>query len=260
MANLTRREDGNRLKFTLIISAVAFGAMAFFVSAYTASSTNYILQSDSVNFGGGYSTSTKYGLQDTLGEIGTGILSSSTEILSGGYQAMFSDVYISVTSPATAPMSPAISGISGGISNGSSTWLVKTDNPAGYEMSVHAATSPALSSGSDSFADYVPSYSEPDYTWTTGASESRFGFSPEGADIVSSFLDDGVSCGSGLLDTADKCWTGFSTSDTLVSRLESPTDSEGASTTVKFRAEAGAKKVQKEGSYSANVTMTAVTL
>lgn len=256
------RQSGKNsgLKFTLTVSVIFVAGLAVLVQGYTASSTNYILQSDSVNFGGGFSTSTSYSLQDTLGEIGTGILASSTAILSGGYQAMFSDVYISMTAPASVAMSPAISGIAGGVSNGSSTWEVHTDNPVGYEMSIHATGSPALSSGSNSFADYVPSYPEPDYNWTTGTSESRFGFTPEGSDIVSGFLDDGVSCGTGVLNTTDKCWTGFSLTDKLVSRSNSANSPVGASTTIKFRAEAGATKAQPEGNYSATVVVTAVTL
>jgi len=249
------------LKSHIFISVLAIAVSVVGLAlGYSASSSNYILQSDSVNFGGGYSTSTSYHMQDTLGEIGTGILSSSTAILAGGYQAMPLDIYIAVTSPNFATMTPVVNGIGGGVSNGSSTWVVQTDNPAGYEMSVHATASPALAYGSKYFSDYQPSYAEPDYNWTTGEHESRFGFSPEGNDLVSTFRDDGVSCGSGVLDTSEKCWTGFSLSNQLVARSSTANYPVGASTTIKFRAQVGAKKAQYEGSYSATVIMTAVTL
>ncbi len=246
--------------FKILIICVFFGATSSLVQSYVASSSNYILQSDSVNFGGGYATSTSYKIQDTLGEIGSGIYSSTTMIMNGGYQAMPLDIYLAITSPANPTMSAAISGVSGGTSNGSSTWQVQTDNPAGYELSVKADTSPALTSGANSFADYTPSFSSPDYSWNTPATESRFGFSPEGDDILDKFLDNGVSCNVGVLDTADACWTGFSTTNQVISRSTSPNYPTGGSTTIKFKAQVGSSKTQQSGTYSANITVTAVTL
>jgi hypothetical protein len=251
MANL------NWLKILIIVSF--FGFAVSLAQSYVASSSNYVLQSDSINFGGGYSSSSSYKIQDTLGEIGSGS-STITMILNGGYQAMPLDIYLAITSPSNPVMSAVINGVGGGASNGSSTWQVQTDNPAGYELSVKADTSPALTADANSFADYVPSFSAPDYTWNTPASESRFGFSPEGDDIISSFLDNGVSCNTGVLDTEDTCWTGFSTTNQVVSRSALPNYPTGASTTLKFKAEVGSSKVQQSGSYSASVTVTAVTL
>jgi len=248
----------NWLKILIIL--IFFGLTFSLAQSYVASSSNYILQSDSVNFGGGYSTSSSYKLQDTLGEVGSGLYSSTTMIMNGGYQAMPLDTYLAITSPSDPIMSPVINGVGGGVSNGSSTWQVQTDNSAGYELSVKADTSPAMVSGENSFGDYVPSFSAPDYSWNTSVSESRFGFSPEGGDLVSSFFDNGVSCGSGVLDTVDSCWTGFSTVNQVISRSSLPNYPTGASTTIKFRAEVGSKKAQLKGNYQANITVTAVTL
>jgi len=246
--------------FKILIIFVFFGATASLAQSYVASSSNYILHSDSINFGGGYSTSTNYKLQDTLGEIGSGIYSSTTMIFNGGYQAMTVDTYLALTSPSNPVMSPTINGVGGGASNGSSTWNVKTDNPAGYELSVKAGTAPAMISSGNSFADYTPGFSVPDYSWNTPTSESRFGFSPEGDDIVSSFLDNGVSCNTGVLDNTNACWTGFSTTNQLIAQSTVANSPIGASTTVKFRAEVGSTKAQEQGTYSANITVTAVSL
>lgn len=252
MANL------NWLK--ILIISTFFGLAVSLAQSYVASSSNYILQSDSVNFGGSYSTSTNYKLQDTLGEIGSGLYSSTTMIINGGYQAMSLDIYLAITSPSNPVMSAVINGVGGGASNGSSTWQVQTDNPAGYELSVKAGASPAMVAGANFFTDYVPSFSASDYAWNTPVSESRFGFSPEGNDITSSFLDNSVSCGTGVLDTADACWTGFSTTNQVIAQSSSPNYPTGASTTIKFRAEVGSSKAQQSGSYSTNITVTAVTL
>jgi len=252
MANL------NWLKISFV--AVYLLSAGGLVHSYVASSTNYVLQSDSVNFGGGYSTSTSYGLQDTLGEIGTAILSSSTSILSSGYQAMPLDTYLAISSPADVTMAPALVGTTGGTSNGEAGFQVQTDNPAGYELSIKANTSPALAAGANSFADYTPSFSDPDYTWNTPVTESRFGFSPEGSDLITTFKDNGVSCNTGSLDTTDKCWKGLSTTDQVMARATTANYPTGATTTVKFRAEVGTSKTQEQGSYSATVTVTAVTL
>lgn len=225
-----------------------------------ASSDNYELHSDSINFGGNLSTSDDYRLEDTLGEAGSGLYSSTTMIFNGGYQAMPIDVYLAVSSPGNVAMVPSLDGVAGGTSNGSAIWQVQTDNPAGYEMSVRAATTPALKSGEESFADYSPSYDDPDFSWNTPDSESRFGFSPEGDHVIASYLDNGLSCNTGAGETSDACWNGFSASDQVIARYTSPVYPVGASTTVKFRAEVGAQKIQEQGSYQANITVTVVSL
>ena len=55
------------------------------VLAYVMSSTNYRIDSDSVNFGGGLQTSASYGLESAIGEQGTGYISSGSYFGSIGY-------------------------------------------------------------------------------------------------------------------------------------------------------------------------------
>lgn len=248
-----------RLKYIWIIPLFLLGS-AGLARAFVASSSNYILQSDSINFGGGFSTSAGYRLQDTAGEAGTGTSTDPAAIMSSGYQAMALDTYIAISSPGSVSMTPAINGLAGGVSNGSSTWTVQTDNPGGYELSARAAGTPALASGANSFSDYVPSYTEADYSWNTPATQSRFGYTAEGADIAPAFRDNGISCGSGLLDTPDKCWIGLSILPRVVARATTSVFPAVSTTTLLFRAEVGAQKTQAEASYSATVIMTAVTL
>lgn len=223
---------------------------------YVASSTNYQLERDSINFAGGLSTSTNYDIEDTLGEVGTGRSTSTSYILQAGYQQPSS--YISISSPSDVTLSPDINGGVGGQANGSASWTVTTDNTGGYTMTAKAGSSPAMVSGANSFGDYP---SGPDFTWSVGAAASRFGFSPEGTDISATFKDNGSACSVGALDTALSCWQGFTTSSQTIAGSTSPNDGAGGTgTSIRFRAEAGAGANQTAGSYQAVITVTALAL
>lgn len=252
------------MKKQYLISIISILALCLFsitvVDAYVASSSNYRIEADSLNFGGSLSTSSNYSLQDTLGDIGSGTSTGSIFNLSAGYQSMQVDTYVSVTSPTDLSLSPTINGVAGGASTGSTTWTVTTNNFDGYTMSVKASTSPALTSGSNSFADYVPSYTDPDFTWNVPSGTSYFGFSPEGDEIISRYKDDGSSCNSGSLDTADKCWDGFSTTAKTVSSRSSNNLPSGSETKIKFQAEVDELKIQQMGTYEAEIIVTVLAL
>jgi hypothetical protein len=242
--------------FTSIFVLFVFGNISF----AQMTGTVYKIQSDSVNFAGGYSTSTNYINESTVGEVGTGNLSSTNYKLYAGYQQMQS-VYISISSVSDVVMSPSIGGITGGTSNGSTVVTVTTDSPSGYQLTITASSSPALVSGSNSFADYTTSVmGTPDYAFSVSSSDSEFAFSPEGADIISKFKDDGASCNTGSGDTADRCWDSLSTSPQVVANKTSANHPSGTATTLKFRAESGASHLQPEGVYTATTTVTALPL
>lgn len=228
-------------------------------SAYVASSTNYRIQSDSVNVGGILSTSTSYRAEDTLGEQGTGTSSSATYNIKAGYQQM-QETYLALAVPAAVSLSPNIPAIGGGTANGVAAWTVTTDNPAGYTMSILASGAPALVSGANNFADYVPAGAIPDFTFTTPAAANRFGFSPESTDIVQRFKDNGTACNAGALDTASACWSPLTTSATTIVTRTSPNNPSGSTVNIRFRAESGASNVQAAGSYTATTTVTVLAL
>ena len=240
------------LFFTFTIYHLLFS----FALAYVASSTNYQLERDSINFAGNLSTSTAYGVEDTLGEVATGRLASTGYILQAGYQQPNS--YMSITSPADVTLSPDINGAVGGTADGSAIWTVTTDNTGGYTMTAQASTLPAMLSGANSFADYVGA---PDFNWSVGAGSSFFGFSPEGTDIVSNFKDNGTACSVGALDTSLSCWQGFGTTAQTIAGSASPNDGVGGTaTTIRFKAQAGASANQAAGAYLAVITVTALAL
>jgi hypothetical protein len=229
------------------------------VFAVVMGSSTYKIQSDTINFGGGIdSTSSSYKLGDTLGEIGTGPSSSSTYRVNAGFWQM-QQTYISISSPSDVSLA-SISGLLGGSSEGTAAWLVTTDNIAGYNMTIKASTNPALQSGADSFADYAPATANPDYAFTNAASDSSFGFTPEGVDVATRFKDNGSACNTGSGETSSACWDGFSTTDKLIAERATGNHPSGTTTTVRFKAESGSSHIQTAGVYSATVTVTALAL
>ncbi len=224
--------------------------------AAAASSANYRIEADSLNFGGLLSTSPSYRLEDTAGEITSGDSSSASYKIRAGYRTMLGSA-ITISAPSNLTL-PSVVSAPGGQSSGSVAWTVITDNEAGYTLAIKAATNPALKSSGDSFANYTPGGSVPDYTWSVAANGSEFGFSPEGADVASNYLDNGSTCGTGSSETADRCWDSFSTTNkTIASRASNNTPS-GTVTTVKLQAEVTTGRSQTIGSYSATLTATAL--
>ena len=221
-------------------------------------STNYRIESDSVNFGGGLSTSTNYALESTAGELATGDSSSTNYALKAGYQQMVNS-FIAITAADPVSMTPSIPGITGGTANGSTTVIVTTDSASGYQMSIRASASPALTKGADSIADYVPA-GNPDFTFTTGAGNAHLGYSPSGVDTIARFKDDGASCNTGALETSLACWDGLDTVDENIARRTSANTPNGSTTTINFRVGIGGSVVQAEGVYTATTTLTALSL
>jgi hypothetical protein len=243
------------------LSCCASSVLLSIAHAQVMDSTNYSIQFDSVNIGGNRSTSSSYTIEDTVGEVATGNSTSTNYQVKAGYQQM-NESSISIEVVNSVGLSN-ISGLSGGSSQGETTWKVTTDNPAGYSMSIKSTTTPAMrSTAGASVADYAPAASStPDYTFTITPTTSAFGFSPEGVDVYSRFKDNGSVCNTGSLNTTDKCWDGLSTTNKMIAERTTSNHSIGGSTTtVKFRVEIGADKIQDSGNYSADVTVTAVTL
>jgi hypothetical protein len=262
LTNFTKTYANSRnLQFVLLSFIVLLFVLmlAHTVHGQVMQSSNYRLQSDSVNFGGARSTSSSYLIEDTAGEVGTGISSSTNYVVKAGYQQM-QEINISITQAANVTMSPALGGVTGGTANGSTFFTVTTDNPAGYTAVIAASSSPALASALDSFADYAPAGAAPDFTFGITASASAFAFSPEGTDISQRFKDNGATCNAGSGDTTNACWDGLSTSQKTILTRTSPNHPNGTLATLKFRAASGASHVQTDGVYVATTTVTVLPL
>ena len=251
-------KNQKRKLYNIFTLTLLLFAPALYVGAM--SSGNYSIPSDSINIGGLDSNSTNYSGQDTIGEVGTGSSSSASYTMVAGYQQMQGgSISISSTND---PPSSNMSGITAGEANTFSTWTVTTDNAAGYTLAVRASTYPALKSSTygSFFADYTPSGSDPDKTFSISTNVSEFAFSPESIDVAQRYKDNGTSCNTGSLDTVDACWDGFSTSDVTVSSRTSSNNPTGSTTKVKYRSAIGSDKIQDAGAYSATITVTATTL
>jgi hypothetical protein len=254
---------------TVITSFVFVGVFVFcttylvpFALAQVMSSSNFKVLDQSVNFAGNNSSSTNYQIQDTLGEIATGFSSSTNFSISAGYQQM-NIVAISVVPPTNVTMTPALGGVTGGTSNGSTTFIVTTDDTAGYTSTIKASSSPALintSSSTNSFADYVPAGSAPDFTFSYAATSSIFAFSVQGTDANQRFLNNGSVCNSGSTSSLTTCWDGLSTSIKTVANRTSNNQPSGTQSVIYFRAGIGSSRNQVNGTYVATTTLTVIPL
>ena len=245
-----------------VFVAISVGIFAYPSAQYSFAqvmqSGNFKIQSDSMNFGGGLSTSTNFMSESTFGEVASGKGTSSNYQLFAGYQQM-QEVYIALSGATNVIMSPTISGVTGGVANGSSTVTVITDSPSGYSLSIASENSPAMQGPFGVINNYAPALN-PDYTFVTGASDAHFGFSPEGVDIVLRFKDNGSVCNTGTLRSVNTCWDGLATSTKIIATATFPNHPLGATTTISFRVGIGNGVAQAPGVYSATTTVTALPL
>ncbi|RLC39839.1 MAG: hypothetical protein DRH33_01775 [Candidatus Nealsonbacteria bacterium] len=254
------------LPIVLIISLYPFW-LSGEVLGYEMESGSYRIQESSVNVGGlTEQTSTNYKMRESIGEVATGISTSSSYKLFAGFQQM-QEIYLSVALSTTSlQMSPDIPGITGGSSTATLTATTTTDSPSGYSIYISASTSPAMKCQSggcnvatDNFADYTPSTpGTPDFNWEVAPNAAEFGFTPEGSHIVQKFKDDSSSCNTGSNDTTDACWYNFSTSNEIIAQSYSANHPSGTPTTIKFQAESGPQNNQTSGNYGAVITITVV--
>ncbi|HNZ55109.1 MAG TPA: hypothetical protein PKN73_00070 [Candidatus Paceibacterota bacterium] len=242
----------------IVAAFTIFFASSGLVFGYVSESSNYRMEKDSFNFGGTEnSTSSNYSLSDTLGEFASGDSSGILYAVKAGYRAAAGDYTITIS----APENISLAGLTttGGQSDGSGSWTVTTNDPSGYLLYISAGAAPALQSSGDSFADYTPaSVNVPDFVWSVDSTDSEFGFTVSGSDVAAAFKNNGSACNVGSEITADRCWYNLSTSDYLIASNNDANNPAGTVTTVKFKAEIGSGKTQTAGSYSADITLTAL--
>lgn len=243
-----------------LLSTVLVVSLLNVATAQVMQSSNYQIQSDSLNIGGGNSTSSSYILESTVGESATGLSDSENYSISAGYLQTISP-YIALTGASNVTMDASISGVAGGAGNGSTTVTVITDNVGGYYLTISSSNDPAMQKGADTIADYDPVGSNPGFAFTYNYGEAWFGYTPEGDDITSQFKDDGGTCGGGgSLDTPMACWEGLTTGGQTIAQSTTDNHPNGATTTVHFRVGVGAGVNQAPGFYVATTTITAITL
>lgn len=243
------------LTMTIILGVVFH--MSPEVTGQVMSSSNFSLQSDSVNFGGGDSTSGNYSLESTMGEIATGDAVSASFSLRAGYQQM-QEIYIALSVPSVVPLSPALFGLTGGTSTGAVGANVVTDNRAGYTLSIQAVGTPAMQTATSSIADYAPVGLVPDYDFLLAPTAAVFGFTVEGDDIAVRYQDSGGVCGVSGGDTLSRCWDGLSTTTRIIAQGNTDNHPTGATTTLRFQVGLGGMIAVPPGQYVATSTLTAL--
>lgn len=244
-----------------IIATIIVMMMVNVGFAQIRTSTNYQLQSDSINIGGGFSSSTNYIQESTVGEIATGVSDSASYSLRAGYQQM-QEVFVSLTvSDSDFFLTSSIGGLTGGNSIGSSTFTVVTDSPSGYQLNIEAENNPAMQRAGGGTIDDYAAGAEPDYTFVIGDNDAHLGYTPEGVDIVQAFLNTaGNVCDSGSLDHSLACWDGLSTTANPIAEGSGPNHPAGATTTVHFKVGIGSNAGVLAGLYTATTTVTALPL
>jgi hypothetical protein len=164
---------------------------------------------------------------------------------------------ISITSPSDTSMSATI-GVTQNTAVATTTWNVKTNNAAGYTLTVQSSTDPAMQSGTDS----VPN----DQTgapalWSTSAGTAEFGYSANGTDVSTGTWGTGSYCagsGSNSIPTGLK-YKGFTTSGVTVATRSSTTTTAGIDTNICYAVEQNGFYIPS-GTYTATITGTATTL
>lgn len=252
--SVTLEASARALLLTIVLASIVST-----LQAQVMSSGSFQIESDSVNFGGGLSTSTSYRQESTFGEVGTGEGSSTNYQLLAGYQQMTTS-YLGLSVIGDVTLSPSLGGLVGGVASGTTNFVVVTDNRAGYRATLQATLNPAMQAGVGTIANYMPGTSAPDFSFTTAATQAHFGFTPEGDDIAARYRDNGALCGVGSSDAANACWDMVSTTPVEIVRRTTPNHPAGSTTTLKFRVGIGASAGVTAGLYTATSTVTAITL
>ena len=168
-------------------------------------------------------------------------------------------------------MSPSIGGLTGGTANGATQVVVKTNNSAGYTMTIDFASSSYgtaamnQNGGSAYINDYAPATpGTPDYTFSNGtaAQLAYTVVASTSSDVDPTFLSDGTSnCATGSTNNPSTCWMGpAQAAETIISR-STPTPVSGSTSTIQFRVgvPSNPNPVVSSGYYTATATLTAVT-
>jgi hypothetical protein len=177
------------------------------------------------------------------------------------------DAGVSISNGSNVTMSPDI-GVTQMKSVGSSSWIVSTNNAAGYTLAVHASTQPALHKpagpgNADDFNDYTPAVANTPDTWGgVLATSKEFGFSARGTDVLAKF-GTATTCGNtgtGIPDS-NSDFLGFNgTNDLQIATKNTVTTPSGVTSYICFAAEQGNATYAASGTYTATITATAAVI
>ena len=164
--------------------------------------------------------------------------------------------------PEDVLMDPAIPGLTGGTSNGSTTFAVSTNNPAGYNVTIQFANDDAMQyEGGTGFIPNLSDVIVVNFEDGVGANEAAFGLTIDGENIATEFIGDGSTCGSTGSGDGETCWRlqGNATTPFTLVDSEDSTPSAGEAYDVYFRVlvNENPDPSLQLGMYTATATLTA---
>lgn len=175
-----------------------------------------------------------------------------------------------VTSITSVAMDGSIAGLTGGTANGQTQTVVRTNNNAGYNMTIDFASSSYgtaamnQNDGSGYISDYTPAVAGvPDYSFSS-ENYAQFAYTMSAsttADLATAFRNNGSACNNDSGgDTAANCWSNPTTSATTIVNTSAATPGSGATSTVHFRVNVpnNPSPIVPSGNYTATATLTAV--
>lgn len=189
------------------------------------------------------------------------------------------DSGITISDGLDSSMSPNL-GITANSSTGYSSWIVKTNNTAGYKLDVKSLTDPALKSGvTNNLADYTETagtcsnvahttkatcvgaeiWTPTPETWSISSSTKEFGYSAYGPDVPVKWGTTAVNCGTAGSPNPLLKYVGFTTKDNTIATLGSVTPVSGVTTNICFQAQQNSVYADS-GTYTATITATASVL
>ncbi len=168
-------------------------------------------------------------------------------------------------------MSPSLGGISGGTANGATQFAIRTNDTAGYKVTIQATTTDGSMVNNASSSAKITGYATtvagvPDYAFAVNnASGSAFGYTVDAtttADVPASFKYTGVTCGGAgaTVGALAHCWiAATSTPFTIINRTIPTFGGAPASSTIAFRVMINANPAitVPNGTYVATTTLTA---
>ncbi|RLC39837.1 MAG: hypothetical protein DRH33_01765 [Candidatus Nealsonbacteria bacterium] len=173
-------------------------------------------------------------------------------------QSVVAEINVNCSSTATLPN---VNGQTGGTATTTFGCTVESSNASGWTLAIkydHKLYTDGGGTGKE-FDEYTTSTIPADYDWDpVGAGNEEFGFNVHsGANVVSTFADNGVdSCGSGS-PSAWHCFYPISTTDVTIADSNSPTAPSGENYVIGLQDEVGSSNNLQSGSYSCTITATA---
>ena len=170
------------------------------------------------------------------------------------------------TMPNNVEMDGSIQGISGGVANGTSTFAINTNNPAGYTVTIEFENS-AQAMQANSGSGFIPNLGDDggiawlDFDDTSGvaATAGAFGFTVTGPNTAEFYQNNGGTCSEAGAVEATTCWAHPDTASDAEIIVDSSTTADAEVHNIHFRVVVPGNPTPalELGIYTATGTLTA---